>query len=448
MKQAPHPRLYGAAALMASLALAACTSLPRERTSGSSGAPLPDPKVVVSLNPAQLDALAAQGRIAALAGPARCAVEGFRLVYPTVGGAGEPVTSSAAVLVPRGDSAACSGPRPVVMYARGTSFVRDTDLARLEATEPDAVVAASVFAAQGYVVVAPNYVGYAESSASYHPYYQLEAQASDAMDALRAARQTAALMRLNASKNLFLVGYSQGGAVALATQRALERSGAPLDWKPTAVASSAGATMLGDMAREVFAGSPSVGASGFFPLLMSSYQQAYGGLYTSPEEVYAPPFGTPGGLPQLPGTLPYPQLLAQGRLPVNLFDRQDGKPFLIQNTYRQAFNSNPTHPLRRAFEANNLDGFKPKAPLLMCHGSKDPLVTVANTDTVARAYTAQGSDVTRVDLEDSALPLARAFQAALDAASAQTPRAVAYHFVGMPFCNTQARAFFERQMNR
>ncbi len=101
------------------------------------------------------------------------------------------------------------------------------------------------------------------------------------------------------------------------------------------------------------------------------------------------------------------------------------RPFLIQPAFRQAFNSDPVHPLRRAFEANKLDGFKPLAPLMMCHGSNDPLVTVANTDTVARA-----------------------FQVALEAIPAGPPRAVAYHFVGMPFCNTQARAFFELHMSR
>jgi predicted esterase len=302
------------------------------------------------------------------------------------------------------------------------------------------------------VVVAPNYVGYAASNADYHLDYQLKAQASDAIDALLAARASATQIQLPAASTLFFAGYSQGGAVALATQRALERPDAPPALKVRAVAASAGATMLGDMARTVFAGQPSVGASGFLPLLLTSYQRSYVGLYANPAEVYAPPFGatsgTPGAMPSIPGTLTYPQLLAQGQLPLNLFDRQDGKPFLVHTAFRQAFKTNPQHPLRRAFEANNLDGFKPLAPLLMCHGAKDPLVTVANTDTVAGAYASKGSTVSRVDLEDTTLPLARAFQAALDTAAASTPRAAAYHFVGMPFCQVQAWAFFEQQMPR
>lgn len=437
-----------AALLPVALATTACTSL-----SGSPAAPAERARAaiiqpvqrVTSLSTAELDALATRGRIAALAGPARCAVDAYRIVYRTVGGAGEPVTSSAAVLLPRGDDAACAGPRPTLMYARGTAFVRDTDLSHLQATVPDAVAAATLFAAQGYAVVAPNYVGYAASNASYHPYYQLEAQAQDVIDALLAARAAAASMQMQTSAKLFLVGYSQGGAVALATQRALERPGAPAALHVTAAAASAGATMIGNMANEVFKGPPSVAASGFLPLLLTSYQRSYGGIYTHPGEVYAAPFDAPGAAQSIPGEATYQQLIAQGKLPPNLFDRGDGKPYLIQSAFRQAFNANARHPMRLAFEANNLDGFKPVAPLMLCHGSKDLLVTVANTDTVARAYTGQGSTVTRVDLEDPARPLSRAFNAALDAAAASTPRAVAYHFVGMPFCNTLAREFFAGQ---
>ncbi|MFY7962351.1 MAG: alpha/beta hydrolase [Elsteraceae bacterium] len=415
---------------------------------GGRGAAIEPPQRVLALSPTEVNALATAGKVERLAGSARCAVESQRILYRTIGGAGEPVTASAAVLVPRGQGAACEGPRPLVMYARGTSFRRDADISLLEVSEPDAVVAAAFFAAQGYVVVAPNYVGYAGSTADYHPYYQLEAQAADVIDALSAARSSAPSMRLPPQSGLFLVGYSQGGAVALAAQRALERPDAPPGFAPTAVAASAGATMIGEMARTVFAGEPSVGATGFLPLLVASYQRAYPGV-PSAAEIYAPPFNAPGGLPPLPGALGYMQLLAQGKLPLNLFDRQDGKPFLVSAAFRARFNSDPANPLQRAFDANNLNDFKPEAPLMMCHGGRDLLVPIANTETTARAFAAKGAHVTRIDLEDSAEPLALAFQKTLDAATT-TPqaRAAAYHFVGMPFCNAAARAFFDRLSKR
>jgi acetyl esterase/lipase len=50
----------------------------------------------------------------------------------------------------------------VLLYAHGTSVQTSTDMANLAANEPRLI--AAMFAAQGYIVVAPNYVGYAGST--------------------------------------------------------------------------------------------------------------------------------------------------------------------------------------------------------------------------------------------------------------------------------------------
>jgi hypothetical protein len=45
-----------------------------------------------------------------------------------------------------------------------------------------------MFAAEGYIVVAPNYVGYDTSTLGYHPYLNADQQSKDMIDALTAAR--------------------------------------------------------------------------------------------------------------------------------------------------------------------------------------------------------------------------------------------------------------------
>lgn len=430
-------------------ALAGCGSVDGARqaanaaaavTAGATDTSRSSIELVREFTPQQLDELAAKARIAPIAGPAVCSVVVYRLRYDTRGGRGEAVTSSAAVLLPRGPAAACGGPRPLVGYARGTAFVRETDMARLELGEADAVAAATIFAAQGYALVALNYVGYAGSSASYHPYYELTSQAGDMIHAIRAARAQTAALGLVEDGRLFLTGYSQGGAVVLATQRAIEQQPAGQRLRLTAVASSAGATMIGDMAQRVFAGQPSIGATGFLPLLVSSYQQSYGGIYERAADVYAAPFEAIAQPGRLPGEQGYPQLLASGQLPQALFDRGDGKPFLVNPAFQRAFNADPQNPFRQALVRNNLNGWTPKAPLQLCHGRQDALVTFDNTKTVYDDFKARGSAAVRlIDLEG--LP---AFVAALDVASRDAPRAARYHFVGMPFCQAEARAYFEQ----
>ena len=87
---------------------------------------------------------------------------------------------------------------------------------------------ASVFAAQGYVVIAPNYAGYDTSSLTYHAYLNADQQSKDMIDALVAARNAlpiAATPSTTDNGKLFITGYSQGGYVAMATHRALQAQG-------------------------------------------------------------------------------------------------------------------------------------------------------------------------------------------------------------------------------
>ena len=69
-----------------------------------------------------------------------------------------------------------------------------------------------MFAAEGYIVVAPNYLGYDTSTLPYHPYLNGDQQSKDMIDALTAARS--ALPTSNAPNTrdggkLFITGYSQ-----------------------------------------------------------------------------------------------------------------------------------------------------------------------------------------------------------------------------------------------
>ncbi len=78
-----------------------------------------------------------------------------------MGGQDEATTASGALMVPTGSSAQCSGPRPIVLYAHATNPDRTLNLADITNTgNTEGALIAAMFAAQGYIVVAPNYAGY------------------------------------------------------------------------------------------------------------------------------------------------------------------------------------------------------------------------------------------------------------------------------------------------
>ncbi len=172
---------------------------------------------------AQVNASAATAPILQVAGAPTCGVDVQRIRYNTVGGTGEATTASAALMVPTGTAAACTGARPIVLYAHGTTADRNYNLASFAPTNAaygEALLVAAMYAAQGFVVVAPNYAGYDSSALNYHPYLNANQQSSDMVDALAAARSVLATGRDNGK--LFITGYSQGGYVAMATHRAMQ----------------------------------------------------------------------------------------------------------------------------------------------------------------------------------------------------------------------------------
>lgn len=403
---------------------------------------LVDQKTTLRLSAAELSAVlngSDSGRqLLQVAGTPRCDLEIVTLRYRTLGGAGEPTTASAALMIPRGQ--ACSGPRPTLMYAHGTSTYRHFNIADLTQQDPangdgasEGISVAAIYAAQGYIVVASNYAGYAGSSLDYHPYLNAAQQSIDMVAAAQAAQTALPRAGKPARGNgqLFVTGYSQGGFVAMATHRLLQRMGIPV----TASAPGSGPYALAAMGDALTAGEVGIGSTAFTVLVTTSYQRSYRNLYRNAgqfyEAAYAPGIGS-----LLPNVLPIETLIGQGKLPaVRMFSSVPAAPQfasltppvapplvppeltplfalgfgpgdLVRNDYRLALltdaqnhpdgaflnpttamkpAADPTHPLRVDFKRNDLRNWVPRAPVLLCGGHGDPTVFFFNT-TVQQAF--------------------------------------------------------------
>ncbi|HMN78350.1 MAG TPA: prolyl oligopeptidase family serine peptidase [Burkholderiaceae bacterium] len=448
-------RLAGAAGIGAALlALGACGS---DDSSPSRGQLLSGPVQTAAVSTAQIDAAATAAGTAALAGPAACGVSVQKIEYQTVGGAGEGTNATAALMIPTGASAACAGPRPIVLYAHGTSFDRKKNMSAVT-TDGEAGLAMAFFAAQGFIVVAPNYAGYDASTLPYHPYLNAEAQANDMVDALRAAKGTLPSLGAAASSRLFITGYSQGGHVAMATHRAIEQS-YQSEFTVTASGPMSGPYALAKMTQAIFAGTQNIGAALFTPMVNDSYQRSYGNIYSAPSDVYQAPFDTiaPGLLPNVdPAT-------AVSRMPAGadgsyrtLFDAGNGQPFLIKTSFRTQA-SDPNSNYFRAIQRNDLLNWQPRGAMALCYGAQDPTVFGFNSTDAQTYFAGRGVTVARYDLEDAAtLPAAAApvktgFDGLKAQISAQAGGGTAgagaviaqYHgTIVPPFCTALIRSFF------
>src|SRR5690606_18912476 len=202
-------------------------------------------------------------------------------------------------------------PRALVMWAHGTATARDYSV--LTSEEVFGGIALAVLAAHGYTVVAPDYTGYGGSTLDYHPYLNARAQAADAIDALRAARQVLASRGEEAPQAVYLTGYSQGGFVAMATHREIESAHAD-EFTVAASFPMSGPYALGYTLDRMLGGDPTDGASRLLPFLVESYQRSYGNVFATPAELFVPPYDQTA-LGIFPGPIGSGGAIEQGLLP-------------------------------------------------------------------------------------------------------------------------------------
>jgi predicted dienelactone hydrolase len=448
----------------------------------------------------QVGATPAGASLLAVAGTPACGVDFYHIEYNTVGGAGEKTTASGAMLVPTGAAPACSGPRPIVLYAHGTQTDKTANLADI--TNPnntEGALIAAVFAAHGFIVVAPNYAGYDTSTLPYHPFLNGDQQSKDMIDALAASRSALPHTSSSATSDsgkLFVTGYSQGGYVAMATHKALQAAG---------VAVTASAPMSGPYALEafgdaIFYGNVDIGSTVFAALVTTSYQRAYQNLYTTPTQVFEATYASNiDGL--LPSATPVSTLFATGKLPQTalfnsttpatgnatldgqlavpanpVFALGFGPSNLITNDYRLSYvldaiqnpdgavptlqtgvplAAAPANTLRQDLKTNDLRNWIPQSPMLLCGGAQDPTVFFnVNTLTMQAFWSALPNGLVNVLDVNGAVngsspfaPLQVAFQATLAGllASGGEEAVVAnYHTTVAPFCTVAARGFFSQ----
>ena len=259
-----------------------------------------------------------------------CIINVYHLEYETADPMGNLTPASGALMVPTGGSM-CEGGRPILEYAHGTKTDRTYDIADLGASDNDeGLLMAAVFASQGYIVVAPNYVGYDISTLGYHPYLNAIQQADDMIDALTAARSalpTADAPGTTDGGKLFVTGYSQGGFVAMAAHRAMQSAGMVV----TAAAPLSGPYALSAFGDAVLEGEVDMSAPINISLLLPGYQHAYGNLYSSTADVFAPAYAAGIGS-LLPSTTAISVLETDGEIPAS-----------------QLFSSTPPAPSYAAF---------------------------------------------------------------------------------------------------
>jgi len=408
-------------------------------------------QLLQTMSKAAIDAYTTTSARQAVTGTAQCDVDIRYVQYMTRDPKGQPATATTAVMVPTGAGANCSGNRPVLLNAHGTTTDRAYNIADVNNNEAGALLMA-MFAAQGYIVVSPNYLGYDKSSLSWHPWSIAEANAVDMVDGLRAAK--AHLAALNGatrpSTKLLITGYSEGGYIAMATHKIIERDYAG-EFTVTASGPMSGAYNWVKTLDTTFGAGPvPVGGTLFLTLILTGYQKTYGDMYPTAADAFQAPFAATAET-LLPSDVSVATLQSQGKLPAN--DPNGVKLFgaggLLTDWMRSAV-LNPS-PTRSRIQQNAILGWTPKGRMVLCGGELDPTAFFFNATDAQADFASRNVTVPTYNFEKRAtLPtgakgdaLYAGFQAAKTAAGANA-MALYHGLLLRPFCSAAVRDFFDQ----
>jgi hypothetical protein len=309
----------------------------------------------------------------------------YRIGYWTRDPADQPAQASALVGVPAVERA-----RGVVAYMHGTRTDR-----RFAPSAPsiEGKLVGATFAGAQYLLVAPDYQGFGTIPGT-HPFLHADSTAVTVIDALQAAHRLADLLGVAWPEKLFLVGASQGGHAALATQRALERE--PMtDFAVHATAAAAGPYDLAAISFPVALRGGANSHRVYLAYLVDTYARIYGrsrsSVLRSPyDEQVEVLFDGYHDNDAVKAALPDPPRL------------------LFRDDFLAAYDAGRGSWLLDALAANSVHDWVPRSPVRLYYGTNDRDVSPREAIETAGRMSARGAPVEAVCMgalehEESAL---------------------------------------------
>ncbi|AKT38467.1 alpha/beta hydrolase [Chondromyces crocatus] len=314
-------------------------------------------------------------------------IDSYRVTYCTVDAAlADPLTgerrsrkmtaATGMVSIPR-----TSGAKPVALYLHGTS-VSNYDAPSNPSLEEsfDGPVSTAIFAGSGFIYVAPDYLGLGGSPLSPHRYFHAPSEASSAVDLLTATDAVLTDLQDERSSALFLFGFSQGGHAALAAHQELQDSG------KERVKGTATAGGVFDVER-FFLSSLANEETATLPLYVSYLLVAYDAIYNiyqDPSEAFRPEYAS-----TVTGLFDMEHYFDDVLDALGPTAKETLEP-----TFHDAVLGDAQHALRKTLRQNQVDDWRPTAPIRSYHSPSDEEVSYTDAQTSVAKLNGKGGSVT------------------------------------------------------
>ena len=306
-------------------------------------------------------------------------VEVLSVTYSTLGTGGDHIIASGAIFIPLGHDN-----QSLLSIQHGTETKRNL-VASVHPENSVEGMVGLITASTGYFSLVPDYPGFGVSE-EMHPYMHAESIIPSVIDFMRAGKEISESRALGLNGKIFLTGYSEGGYVTLAAQKAIEEKHLG-EFDLTAVAPLAGPYDLKGMMDSIFMAGifPSNAYAGYF---LTAYNHVY--QWNQLNHFFKSPYaGMMNGL--FDGSMTWGEVTQQ--LPENFQD-------LMNPEFIQAYNSGNEPALEQALAENTLLDWTPQTPIHFFHGDADSIVPFQNVLTAMEKLTSNGA----TDIQMTAIP--------------------------------------------
>lgn len=334
----------------------------------------------LSFTAEQVDSvLAASGLPTNIVG-AENGVDIYKVLYNTISfDSVTPTYASGAIMLPK--DATCKV--PLISYQHGT-VVERVGVPSYFAGE---AIIGLAFAAQGYALSMPDYLGLGESP-GFHPYIHARSEASASLDMLRATHEAQdSIEGFDLNGQLFLMGYSQGGHSTMALHRLIETT-YPNEFEITASAPMSGPYDVSGVQAAVIVNDSVYSQPGYLPYILTSYNMVYGFL-NDISDVLLSPYDT-----LLPPLLDGVHNMGELNAAMPAIPNQIMIPAVLDS-----FRNDPNHYFREALRDNDVYDWTPVAPTKMFFCEADDEVYYLNAQVAYDRFIDNGA--TSVSLQSA-----------------------------------------------
>lgn len=264
---------------------------------------------------------------------------------------------------------------PILSYQHATLFTDDN----IPTNSPSEI---AQLGGRGFVVTAPDYISYGDSTALSPTYIHAESYVNAGLDLLRASKVFLEEQNIAINNQLFLAGYSEGGYATMAIQKAIQESYSD-EFKVVASSAGAGPYDIVTTAKIVANKNPNEK-----PAFMSYVLKSYDDLYqlNDIENMYQSDYvnavntvfdGQHGGLTIAKNlTTDTSALFTPGFL--SALKGEDGAGnFAIMDKLAE----------------NAIYDWAPTVPTMLFHGKNDETVPYENTQIAYSAMLSKGADI-------------------------------------------------------